>query len=156
MQKNMNSALATKNPELARLLNACNEEKLREVALKSAAKALYVTGATKTMNKWNARTVNSALESAEAEDFGNSEHIGKLRKLADEAEAQYLKHLDEDTLKKLPPEVRAGFEKARALTALYLALDSDIKKQAGNAVYEALYAGVEVADVKRYLEGSRA
>lgn len=122
-----------------------DDDALRRVALAAAAEAVRSVELEDPL-------IAEALAAAESQTFGDDALIKRLRDLADDIEDPYLSALDRDVVDEA---MLVLFRQARAVTALYLALDDDIHAQAANAVYEALHAGVEAGILRQYVADVR-
>jgi len=137
----MTNGLEFQDKKLAADIAALDDDTLRQVVLATARQALE-------LNEVTGAVIEEALAAAEAGAFGDTDLIGRLSAFADDIEVPYMKALDRDIVDE---PVLVLFRKARAVTALYLALDGDIRAQAGNSVYEALFADVAPESVRALL-----
>lgn len=136
----INNALKLKSPKLAEATAEFDETQLRELAARVAARAVSVQHLEQP-------EVAAGLAALDAKTYGDQALISQLTELADTIEAPYVAALDRNEDVQDNPKLMAAFMQARAVASLYLALSSNIARDGGNAVYEALYAGVSEADV---------
>lgn len=140
----MNNALKLKSPKLAEATANYDNQQLRSLAGRAAERAV-------TRHSLEQPEVKAGLAALTSQAYGDQTLITNLSNLADRIEAPYVAALDRGEDVAASQQLMAQFEQARAVTALYLALDTDIARDGGNAVYEALYAGVSEKEIQALL-----
>ncbi len=94
-------------------------------------------------------TIDTVLEKLDAKEEVSKEELAKLESLTQATEEPYLEALDKD--EEISPDLEALFRRARAIEALADSCGADAQEAAGDAMYNALHAGVTEETVKAYL-----
>ncbi len=130
--------LGTLDPELARRVLAAPEAACRSLAAGAAEAALSVVGAPAD------ERLLAAREAVRLGNVGDSHVRSALQTLVEELDEAAWDIQDQVEAGRRPyEEYQSAFERARAINALWFALDPDPRVAAGEACYEALAAGVD-------------
>ncbi len=139
--------LETIAPDLVERLEGEPEPRLRAVAEGVAAAALRATGVSD-------ERIDRALAALRAGDYGDLEQRKAVKALADELdEAAWDVQERMDAGEGDQDEYLTAFRRARAVTSLWFALDSDPMVAAMEASYEARAAADDAA-VRREIAGA--